>query len=92
MIYEKCWSRNLLPHIFPERIGESLTIFSLVLHTEFLEFCLHLIVRRSEEIDSCFALDGFEIVDLWPFSCEVETVSLRSKCRTTIDFFRYTFV
>jgi hypothetical protein len=34
MIHEKCGSRDLLACIFPEGIGESFTIGSIVFHTE----------------------------------------------------------
>ena len=75
MIDEKCWSCDLLAYVFPERICETFTILTFILHTEFTKLGLHLVISRSKQIDTSLIFHGFEVVDLRPLSCEVEGVS-----------------
>ena len=86
MIHEKGWTRDLLANIFPECIGETFTIVSFVLHTELSDLITHFCISGSEKIDTCFLLDGFEVVDLRPVSREIESMSLRCEYHLPIDF------
>ena len=86
MIHEKYWSRNLLTDIFPECICETFTILSFILDAEFSEFGFHLCISCCEEIDTCFSFHNFEIVDLRPFSGEIEGVSFCTETRLSIYF------
>lgn len=86
MIHEKCGTSNLLASVFPEGISETLTIGSVVLHSEFIELRTHRIIGRSEDIDSCFLSNRCDVVDSAPLIREVEGMSSCTEDRLPIDF------
>lgn len=85
MSHEKCGARNLTTSVFPEGIGEALTIGPVVLHTELRELRSHGIIGRSQDIDTRLLEYSAHIVYASPLICEVECMPTSRKSRLAID-------
>ncbi len=80
MVHEESRTRDVLTAIFPECVGKTLTVATVVLYFQFIELCTHVLLVCREYVDTGLLLDFVHVFDDCPLSGEIKRVSTSSEC------------
>ena len=84
-MHKKCGACDIFAAVFPERIGQALSVCTLVFDAELFELGLHIVFGCGEHVDAGLVFYLIHVFDNLPFACEIKGVSARGEFCFTKD-------